>query len=139
MDGFVHVNLKEMTKELGEEGVSEILSSFSCPINSDIEKFIKKNAIMFSKQGIAQTHLIFSQYKDKIRLIAYYTLANKCFVIPSTCTSKTLRRKLNKFGQRNVGLNEYIITAPLIAQIGKNYNDNLNKLITGNELLQMAC
>lgn len=139
MDGFIRVNLKEMTNNIGEERVSEILSSFSCPLSPDIEKFIKKNAIVFAQQGIAQTHLVFSQYKGELKLIGYYTLANKSFIIPSNITSKTLRKKINKFAQRNCELNQYIITAPLIAQIGKNFCDNLNNLITGDELLQMAC
>jgi hypothetical protein len=31
------------------------------------------------------------------------------------------------------------MSAPLIAQLGKNFTDGYNKLITGKELLKMAC
>ena len=31
------------------------------------------------------------------------------------------------------------MSAPLIGQLGKNYSNGHNKLITGDELLQMAC
>lgn len=31
------------------------------------------------------------------------------------------------------------MAAPLIGQLGKNYTDGLNELITGDELLKMAC
>lgn len=31
------------------------------------------------------------------------------------------------------------MSAPLIAQLGKNYLNGYNKLITGDELLQLAC
>lgn len=32
----------------------------------------------------------------------------------------------------------FVIVAPLIAQLGKNYANGYNKLITGDELLAMA-
>ena len=33
----------------------------------------------------------------------------------------------------------YCLSAPLIAQLGKNYTKGYNKLITGDELLNIAC
>jgi len=33
----------------------------------------------------------------------------------------------------------YTLAAPLIAQLGKNYYNGYNKLISGDELLKMAC
>ena len=43
----------------------------------DVEDFIKRNAILFNKTGIASTHLIISDYKGKPVLVAYFTIANK--------------------------------------------------------------
>ena len=34
--------------------------------------------------------------------------------------------------------NDLVIMAPLVAQLGKNYTNDYNKLITGDELLKMA-
>lgn len=44
---FVQFNLGEMLEKLGEDKTKEILSSFSCPLNADVEKFLKHKAIEF--------------------------------------------------------------------------------------------
>lgn len=64
MTGYGLVNLKDMVQELGEERTKEILSEFSCPMNKDVEFFLHCKAIEFAKQGIAQTQLVFTSYKD---------------------------------------------------------------------------
>ncbi|HBE8542627.1 TPA: N-acetyltransferase, partial [Clostridioides difficile] len=49
MSGYLIVNLSNMLGELEEEEVKKILSSFSCPLNKDVEDFLKNKAIEFSK------------------------------------------------------------------------------------------
>lgn len=137
--GYKQASLKEMVEQFGEDKVKDILSDFSCPKNSDVEKFIKYKAIEFAKQGIAQTHLIFSQYKKEIRLIGYFTLTIKQFCVSRKSVSSNLRKRLNRFGTYDENLKRYSISAPLIAQLGKNFTDKLNELITGDELLKFAC
>lgn len=58
---YISVNLKAMIDEIGESAVKALLSNFSCPLNKDVEQFLRIKAIEFSKQGIAQTHLVFAQ------------------------------------------------------------------------------
>ena len=41
MEGFWQVTLKDMVEELGEAAVKEALSHFSCPLNEDVEMFLK--------------------------------------------------------------------------------------------------
>ena len=53
--------------------------------------------------------------------------------------SKTLQKKISKFSQPDVSMKRYIMSAPLIAQLGKNFNKGYDKLITGDELLKLAC
>ncbi|ERJ00833.1 hypothetical protein HMPREF0262_00422 [Clostridium sp. ATCC 29733] len=53
-----------------------------------------------------------------------------------------MRRRINRFCTEvttptNNRLS--VIAAPLIGQLGKNFKDNANSLITGDELLKMAC
>ena len=50
-----------------------------------------------------------------------------------------MQKKVSKFGTYDSELAGYKIAAPLIAQLGKNYNNGFDKLITGDELLKMAC
>ena len=38
---FVEINLSELLEQLGEDNAKAILSSFSCPLNADVEKFLK--------------------------------------------------------------------------------------------------
>lgn len=138
MTGYIQVNLNNMLRELGEDETKNILSSFICPQNKDVEYFLKNTAIEFSKQGLAKTHLVFASYKGKPVLVGYFTLAIKSFVLKKSALSKSARKKICKFGHYDLSLERYIISAPLIGQLGKNYSNGFNKLITGDELLKMA-
>jgi len=68
MTGYIQVNLKDMINNLGEDKVKDILSNFSCPLNKDVELFLKHKSIEFSKQGIAVTYLVFTSYKKEYLL-----------------------------------------------------------------------
>lgn len=137
--GFVQVNLAEMISEIGEDRVKAILSDFSCPLNKDVEFYIRDKAIVFAKQGWATTHLVFASYKDTLVLVGYFTLVTKVIMIYKANMSKTLQKKISKFSQPDVSMKRYIMSAPLIAQLGKNFNKGYDKLITGDELLKLAC
>ncbi|BBK75862.1 hypothetical protein [Clostridium butyricum] len=139
MTGYNLVSLKEMVEQIGEEKTKTFLSDFYCPQNPDVEKFIRYKALEFSKQNIAPTHLVFTSYKEEIRLIGYFTLTIKNFYVAKNKLSKTLAKRISKFGTYDENIKGYSIPAPLIAQLGKNFKDNLNTLITGDELLKLAC
>ncbi|MBQ9882006.1 MAG: hypothetical protein IJM42_05295 [Synergistes sp.] len=124
--------------QLDEERVKEILSSFASP-NKDVEAFFKEKAIDFDKQSISRTHLVFAQYRGDVVLTGYFTLAYKDFTIPKKSIGGNLARRLRKFANYNADLGAYKISAPLIAQLSKNFSNGYNKLITGDELLKMAC
>ncbi|WP_306574666.1 N-acetyltransferase [Anaerotruncus massiliensis (ex Togo et al. 2019)] len=138
MDGYVQVSLGDMIEQIGEGRVKSILSSFSCPMNPDIEYFLKHRAIEFAKQSMTPTHLIFSSYKDKLELIGYFSLTIKTFRVYKDRISRALCDKIKKFGVFDADQRVYMIPAPLIAQLGKNFSKGLDKLISGDELLQMA-
>lgn len=142
MTGYRVVNLGILIEELGEDTVKDILSSFSCPLNPDVEGFLKRKAIDFAKQSWAQTHLVFASFKNQWVLVGYFALASKHITITSKFLykqSKTLRKRISKFATYDSELKSYIMSAPLIAQLGKNYAENYNSLITGDELLEEAC
>lgn len=121
-----------------EKKVKEILNAFECINNIDVEKFLHEKAILFDKQGISKTHLIYTSYKEKMVLVGYFTLANKNFVVKSSANiSKTWKRRLAKFSHYNDEVKQHIITAPLIGQLGK--NDKYKDLISGDVLLKFAC
>lgn len=142
MTGYRVVNLKILVEELGEDTAKSILSNFSCPMNDDVEYFLSKKAIEFAKNGWAQTHLVFASYQEQWVLVGYFALANKYIRISAKRLGKassSLRRRISKFATYDVSLKSYILAAPLIAQLGKNYYNGYNQLITGSELLDEAC
>ena len=139
MNGFIIVNLLDLLNQYGDEYVKYFLSDFSCPVNNDVEYFLLVKAIEFARQGYSQTHLVFASYKDKPVLVGYFTLANKYIAIKSSSRviSKNMQRRLSKFGHYNEETKSYYISAQLIGQLGK--NKNYVNLITGSELLRLAC
>ena len=108
---------------------------------------MKNTAILYDKQHLSSTHLIFASYKQDVQLAGYFTVAQKSFSIsnnrkPHTAKiSNTLMKKLKKYGTYNSQSGRHTIPAPLIAQLGRNFScgDGKQKLISGNELLAAAC
>ncbi len=141
MSGYAKINLAEISEMMGEEYLLKIISDFSCPYNKDVEKFLHVNAVEFARQSISATHLLFAPYKGEKVLVGYFTLANKHFHIDlkGHGINGTLRRRINRFAHYDSELKKYIVSAPLIGQLGKNYTNGYNKLITGDELLKIAC
>lgn len=139
MTGYKIANLKTMLEELGEEQTVELLSKFSCPLNADVEMFLHKKAIEFARQGFSQTHIVFASYKRNPEIAGYFTLANKSIAISRRKLSKTLLKRINRFAAFDQATRTNYLSMPLIAQLGKNYTGGMNKLISGDELLKLAC
>lgn len=137
---FVEMNLSDIIEQLGEDATKSILSSFSCPLNKDIENFIKYKSIEFSKRTTAKTHLVFWQTEDQkfIELVGYYTITSKVITIDRNVLSNTEAKKLKNQGIYDSVKQEFTVSAPLIAQLGKNFTDGNDTLISGTDLLQLA-
>lgn len=140
MDGYAQVSLLDMIEQLGDNSdtLKRLISEFSCPLNKDVEKFFKTSAITFAKQNIAPTYLVFASYKGELVQVGYYTLCTKTIHISKGRVGSTLRKRLSKFSAVNRETGDLIIISPLIAQLGKNYHNEYNSLITGDVLLKMA-
>lgn len=139
MTGYGIVNLKELVEQVGENRAKEILSTFSCPHNKDVEYFLRSKAIEFSKQGIAQTQLVIASFRDEPVLVGYFTLALKEIVVSrKAALASRWRQRIRRFGTYSDLDNSYHVPAPLIGQLGKNFTNKYNELITGDELLKIA-
>ncbi len=139
MRGYQVINLMLMVDELGEERTAGLLSKFCCPMNEDVETFLRKKAINFAMQRLSQTHIVFASCRGIMEIAGYYTLANKYITVKRDALSNTMRKRINKFATYDRSIGVYCLSAPLIAQLGKNYADGMDKLITGDELLKLAC
>ena len=84
--------------------------------------------------------MVFAEYKNQPVLVGYFTLSNKYLVVKRDGQiSETLRKRIAKFCTYNHDMKRHELAAPLIAQLGKNFANGFDQLITGDELLQMAC
>ena len=122
--------------ELGEDELLQILSEFSCPLNPDVERFLKDSSIEFAKKNQSVTYLVFSAIGG--RLLGYFTLALKPLTVRGETVSNTVKRKLLRISELDQKSDTYTMSAYLIAQLGKNYSENDGKMITGAELLELA-
>ncbi len=138
MSEFKQFNLSSILTQLGEERTKRILSSFYCPLNKDVEEFCRSKAIEFSKRGFAQTYLIFWQEGIEKEFIGYYTIAMRHFTVCKKHLSNKMFSRVKQHGTYDNSTGEYIISAPLIAQLSKNFADGNDTLISGSEILQMA-
>ena len=122
--------------ELGEDELLQILSEFSCPLNPDVERFLKHSSVEFTKKNQSVTYLVFSVADGK--LLGYFTLALKPLTVRGETVSNTVKRKLLRVSELDKKSDTYTMSAYLIAQLGKNYSENDGKMITGAELLELA-
>lgn len=137
--GYKIINLKDIYNTIGEVKTKEKLKEYKCDLNSDVEYFLKEKAIEFSKQDIARTYIVMSPYRGKDVIVGYFAIANKGTNIKKIALSETKRKRLLKFAIYDKESKNYSVALPLIGQIGKNYNNNYNSLITGDILLKLAC
>lgn len=138
-DKYSIINIRKYLEDnpkLGEEDLIQILSEFSCPKNPDVERFLRENAIEFTKKSQSVTYLVFSVEKGE--MLGYFTIALKPLTIRGETVSNTIRRKLLRISEVDDQFKTYTMSAFLIAQIGKNYANGADTRIPGSELLEAA-
>lgn len=130
-NNFIVLNIREYLENddgrLGEEKLLQFLSEFFCPLNKDVERFLKQQAV---------TYLVLSL--EDAELLGYFSITIKPLVVKAEPFSNTVKRKLARFSEIDKGEQTYNLAAYLIAQLGKNFNDRAKGRITGKELLEAA-
>lgn len=139
MNGAKSVNLQDLIGALGPQHVQSILSDYSCPVNPDIEDFLRRRAVDFAAQGIAQTHLVLCSEGSSVLLVGFFSLTNKVLTVRRDDVSKTMFKRFCKYGVCDDAAGAVNIAVPLIAQLGKNYAGGCDLLVSGDDLLAMAC
>ena len=122
--------------KLGENRLLQVLSGFSCPRNPDVERFLKKSSIEFTKKNQSVTYLVFDI--SSMVLVGYFTLALKPLTVRGETVSNTVKKKLLRVSEWDEKSDTYTMSAYLIAQLGKNFTNGADKKITGEELLVLA-
>lgn len=138
---FVCVNIRdflnpEETGGIGEDDLEKILSDFSSPKNSDVESFLKKNAIEFTKKNQSVTYLVFSL--EDMCLVGYFSITMKPVTVNAEGMSNSVKRKLSRLSNLDQSTGSYTVAAYLIAQLGRNYSEEVRYPITGKMLMNFA-
>lgn len=140
-DKYMFVNIREYLaqgddEKVGEPELMRMISDFSCPKNPDVEHFLKKSSVDFTRKNQSVTYLVLDM--EDGALIGYFTIALKPLTVRDETISNTVKRKIKRISDFDEQTNSYTMSAFLIAQIGKNYTNDAFKRITGAELLELA-
>ena len=140
---YIVVSLRSYLSDhhgLGENELIQILSEFSCELNPDVDRFLKKSAIEFTKKNQSVTYLVFT-VEDAL-LVAYFTIAVKPLVVRGEMVDEKMsnrtKNKIKRVSDLDETTQSYNMAAYLIAQLGKNYSGDANQRIKGSELLDLA-
>lgn len=138
---FICVNIRdflnpEETGGIGENDLEKILSDFSSPKNSDVESFLKRNAIEFTKKNQSVTYLVFSL--EDMCLAGYFSITMKPVTVGADGMSNSVKRKLSRLSRLDQSTGSYTVSAYLIAQLGRNYSEEVRYPITGKMLMNFA-
>ena len=128
-------NIREYL-ETSKEKLEVLLSEFSCDKNVDVEDFLKEQSVEFTKKSQSVTYLVFTN--NDLTFVGYFTIAIKPISIKAEAFSNTMKRKIARVSEFNEENDTYSLSAYLIAQLGKNYANNVNERISGETLLQAA-
>ena len=94
LDNYRIIALEDLLScENGEDIFHEAAQNFSCPLNEDVEHFLKQTALTNQRMGISRTSLIYTNDKPEPLLLGYYSLALQVLDL-SNISSKTMRKKM---------------------------------------------
>ena len=134
--GIKVVNILDGMEELGEEALKADLSYFVSEKNPEIEEFIREKAIEFAKRKLSITYLI-TDATDGV-ILGYFTLTHKSVILSGEGLSKTFQKKLAAFSRLDKDTGNYVVSAFLLAQLGKNYAVELDRRISGKRMMELV-
>ena len=132
------ISLQKLAEMTSEETLSEVISSFKCPKDNDIEGFLYNKAILFDRKGKSKTHLLLNQdalETGSVEILAYFSLAIHLLKLPESTSASQIRRLDGLYARKG---SEPITEIPsfLIGQLAK--NDTYTSSISGALLLEYA-
>ena len=114
IENFIVFNIREHLQdgEIGETELAQLLSDFSCPINLDVERFLKRSTIEFTKKNQSVTYNVFSN--DAVK-VGYFSITIKPITVSADNFSNIMKRKNARASEWNeetqmFGLSAYLIT-----------------------------
>ena len=120
---------------IGEDNLTFFLSGFSCPMNLEVECFLKNKACQSSRRSSSATYLVCSNKYNE--LLGYFTIMTKAYSVNGMSLSSSNRRLIERFAESDEN-GYYHAAVYLIAQIGKNFAIPKERRINGHDLLDLA-
>lgn len=134
----VVVPLLDLVALKGEEEARRILTGFSCNgLNDEVESYLKDTALRHTRKNTSVTHLVMTP--DCSECLAYYTLAIKPFAITASRLNNKQKKEMRDVAKmRKDALDpsnkNFLISAYLIAQLGRNFAAPKDAHVTGRDL-----
>ena len=127
-------NLSDVLESGGEEFAKALAAGFTCKHNKEIDDYLRDDAIDFTRRSMTITHLVFENETGV--LLGYFALTHKPLTFVGENLSANKCKRMERFAKINEG--KYMVSAYLIAQIGKNYAEDDGRKISGKDLLDLA-
>lgn len=109
----------DVKQNLNETEFGQLLGSFSCPQNSDVESFLKNKALRFDVTHNARTYLILDEENIDWGICAYFSISFKEIEIQQSCISKSTIKKLDGISKSAIRVRAF-----LLGQVAKNAKAN---------------
>lgn len=132
MNEYAVTNILDLKDAIGEDELKNILSQFSCPLNLEVEHFVRENALEFAKRKLSITYLVLD---EEGRVAAIFALAHKALQVTGKNLSSSTRKKLLRYAQIDEETGELTVSAFLIGQFGKNYQYEDAPRLEGKRLM----
>lgn len=123
------------------QDLTDLLSSFSCDKDKDIERFLHNRAIEFEHLNKGRTYLLCDNEnfyeKGQFVILGYFTIALKVLDLPDELSNRK-RKDLDGLSAKLHGDVIRSIPCYLIGQLAKNSNIPKKQAVKGSELIDCA-
>ncbi|WKB35022.1 hypothetical protein QS257_14890 [Terrilactibacillus sp. S3-3] len=122
------VHLSEMLKNVSEEEVRNLLSSFSCEANPEVQYFLRDKAIQNEYRSFTKTYLVLN-VDEPYDIVGYFSIIVSDFIFEDE-VSRTLKDKITSNKEARC------FPTLLICQLGR--ADRYKDVVSGNFVLQLC-
>ena len=138
---FKVINILDAVEHMPDEALMQLLGSFSCIKNKQMEHFLHANAVSCAKQRFAITYLVLNQNNE---LCGFFTLTHKPVFFDKERIDGKRKRRVRQFcvrslsGEQQENDEQLLASAFLIAQLAKSSSELTGEKATGGELMSFA-
>ena len=86
--GIRTFTLPEWEAILGHDDLERLIGSFSCPVNAEVENFLKTKALQSSRLSASQTYLVCNDRTGL--LLGYFTLLLKTYTVKAEASLRLI-------------------------------------------------